>query len=333
MLNLDSLHVFVVAAETENFSRAAKRLHMSQPAVSQHIQALEHQLGVLLFDRHGRHIKLSPAGEALLPLIRNLIRSSRQVEEAAMALSGQVVGHLTIGCSTTSGRYVLPRLLARYREQYPLVRVRVKVGLRSQVIDGLLTGDVDVAVTSERVERSALHYRRFFQDEIVLIVPAGHPWARRESVYPNELYQERFIMREPTSGTYMALVEGLDHVGVDVNRLEIVLTLENSEAIIMAVEEGIGLGFVPRVAAERCLALGRVKVVPLEGVEMKRWLYIAINSALPQTSACRAFHEFMETVTPNNLCLIPVSVRTFPLPSRLRERKMAHRPALGIPGP
>jgi len=85
MLSLDSLHVFAVAAEMENFSWAARQLHISQSAVSQHIQALEHQLGVSLFDRRGRRITLSPAGHALLPMVQELIRSSRKVEEAALA--------------------------------------------------------------------------------------------------------------------------------------------------------------------------------------------------------------------------------------------------------
>jgi len=309
VLNPDSLQVFAVAAETENFSLTAQRLHMSQPAVSQHIGALEKRFGVQLFERHGRRIKLSATGKTLLPLVQELLRAHKRVEEVALALSGEVVGHLVIGCSTTSGKYVLPWLLARYRERYPLVRGTIRVGLRSQVIDWLLSGEVDLGVTSERVQRTGLHYCRFFEDEIVLVVPSGHPWAQKGSISPFELYQERFIMREPTSGTHMALLEGLDQAGVDVDRLETVLVVGNSEAILLAVEEGIGLGFVPRVAAERCIALGRVDIVPLEGLSMKRWLYIAYNLNLPQTPARRAFCEFMQEVNPDVPCIISEHLR------------------------
>ncbi len=305
MLSMDSLRVFVVAAEMENFSRAAKRLNMSQPAVSQHIQSLESQLGIKLFERHGRRIRLSAEGETLLPLARDLLRASKHMEEIASNLSGQVVGHLYVGCSTTSGKYVLPRLLARYREQYPLVKGEVKVGRRDQVIEWLQSGEVDVAISSEQIHRSGIHYRRFFEDEIVLIVPITHPWAQQESIAPTDLYGERFVMREVTSGTYLALKEALDQVGVDVEQLERVLTLWNSEAIIMAVEEGIGLGFVPRVAAERCAALGRVKIIQLEGLAMKRWLYLAYNSSRPKTPALHAFCEFMESMDPECVCLRP----------------------------
>ncbi len=305
MISLDSLHVFAVAAETENFSRAAKRLHMSQPAVSQHIQTLEKQLGVALFERHGRRIRLSAAGETLLPLARDLLRATKHLEEIAFALSGQVVGHLVVGCSTTSGKYVLPRLLSQYRQKYPLVKGEIRMGTRTQVVEWLQSGEVDLVIISEQVHRSGVHYRKFFEDEIVLIVPVDHPWAQREHVHPTELCGERYVMREPSSGTYLALKEGLDQVGLDVEQLESVLVLGNSEAVIMAVEEGIGLGFVPRVAAERCMALGRVKMVPLEGLSMRRWLYVGYSSTLPKTPALNAFCEFMEMIDPQQVCFRP----------------------------
>lgn len=293
MLNLDDLRIFIVAAETENFTRAAELLHLSQPAVSQHVQGLEQRLGIQLFDRNGRRISISAAGQAFLPLARDLINRSRQVEEAALVLKGEVTGLLTIGCSTTSGKYVLPRLLARYREHYPMVRATVKIGARHQVIDWLLAGAVDVGVASERVERGGLSYQRFFEDEIVLVVPASHPWASQASISPARLQRERFVMREPEAGTNLTVLEALALAGVDVDSLEVVLTLENSEAIVMAVEEEIGLGFVPRVAVERFIALGRVAMLQVEGLDLRRWLYMIDNQHRPRTPAIRAFWEYM----------------------------------------
>jgi len=298
MLDLESLQIFLVAAETENFTRSAQRLHISQPGVSQHIQALEQHLGVTLFERNGRRISLSPAGEALLPLVQDLMHTCRQVEDAAHALAGEVAGHLNLGCSTSSGKYLVPRILARYRERYPLVRAAVKVGPRSQVLDWLLSGVVNVAVTSDRVQRSGLHFRRFFEDEIVLIAPADHPWALRRTVSAKELYQERFVLREMSSGTQMTLIETLDQVGVDYDRLETVLVLDNSEAILIAVEEHIGLGFVPKVTAQRHLAMGTIQIVEIDGVSMKRWLYLVDNSQLAHSPAANAFWTFVDETLP-----------------------------------
>ena len=305
MLPLESLHVFVVAAELENFSRAARRLHLSQPAVSQHIRMLEKRLGVQLFERNGRRVRLSAAGETLLPLARDIIRASKQLEEVALTLGGEVVGHLTVGCSTTTGKYVLPPLLAKFLRRYPMVRSTVKVGTREEVVDWLQTGDVDLALTDERIDRAGIHYRQFFEDEIVLIAPADHPWAEQQRVPVEALYEARFVMREFTSGTYAAVVEALDQAGIDVERLNRVLTLSNSEAIIMAVEEGIGLGFVPRVAAERCLAQGRIRVLTVDGVSIRRRLYIAHNSMRAKPPALNAFCEFMEELDPAYTCTDP----------------------------
>ncbi len=308
MLNPDSLQVFVVAAETENFSLAAQRLHLSQPAVSQHIQGLEQRLGVSLFDRSGRRIKLSATGAALLPFVQEVMRAHKQLEEAALACVGEVIGHLTIASSATSARYVLPRLLAHYRERYPLVRATVLVRPQAQVLDGLMTGEIDLGVLYERAPRNGLRCRRFFQDELVLVAPAGHPWGARASIEPNELYAERFIMREPTSGTYATLRENLGAVGVEVDRLERVLTVENSEAILMAVEEGIGLGFVPCIAARRCLAMGRIQRVRVTGVMMTRWLYLAQNISRPQGPALHAFWRFMEEADVEGLLAAPAPI-------------------------
>ena len=296
MLDLESLQIFTVAAETENFTRSAQRLHMSQPAVSQHIQALEQSLGVALFERNGRRISLSPAGGVLLPLVQDLIRNCREVEEVAHALAGEVAGHLTLGCSTSSGKYLVPGILARYRERYPLVRAAVKVGSRSQVLDWLHAGVVDVAVTSDRVQRAGLRFRRFFEDEIVLVAPADHPWAARRSIAPRELCQERFVLREMSSGTQMTLIETLDQVGVDYDRMEVVLVLDNSEAILMAVEEHIGLSFVPKVTVQRHLPMGKIKIVEIEGVTMKRWLYLVEDSQVAHSPASNAFSAFADTI-------------------------------------
>ncbi len=154
MLDLDSLRIFVTAAETENFTRTAQRLHMSQPSVSQHIQNLEQQLGIDLFERHGRRVDLSTAGASLLPLVQEMLRAGRQVEEAALALSGEVAGLITLGCSTSSGKYVVPRVLARYREMYPQVQAAVERTLGAGIWSADLGGTANTEeMTAAIIER------------------------------------------------------------------------------------------------------------------------------------------------------------------------------------
>ena len=123
MLDAHQLNIFLMAAELENFSQAARHLNLSQPSVSAHIQSLEQLFGAQLFHRSGRHITLTEAGEALLPLAREMVHLSIRIEETMASLSGSVVGKLKLGCSTAVGKYTLPRLIARFRALNPQVQV------------------------------------------------------------------------------------------------------------------------------------------------------------------------------------------------------------------
>ncbi len=127
MLNLQELQVFLAAAEQGNFSEAGRLLHLSQPAVSQTIHNLEKRFGAQLFVRHGRAVRLSDAGETLMPMARELLTSANRIEETMSSLHGAVVGMINIGCSTASGKYLLPGLIARFRKEFPQVRVDVLI--------------------------------------------------------------------------------------------------------------------------------------------------------------------------------------------------------------
>jgi len=285
MLDWHDLQVFVVAAEVENFSAAAQELHLSQPAVTQRIRSLEKQLGVELFERQGRRVRLSEAGVYLLPMARDLLRRCKRTEEMMHSLRGQVVGHLKIGCSTTTGKYLLPPLLARFIERYPGVQATVRVGSRNRVLELLISREVNLAFASALIPRREIRYHRFIDDEVVLIAPSGHPWTQRASIRPDELLRERLILREPGSGTYQAMERALARHDITVDELQTVMTLGNSEAIILAVEEGIGVGFVPKLAADRCKRLGNIAIVPIADTTMSYTIWMAENTMQPATAA------------------------------------------------
>ena len=148
MLDAHQLNVFLAAAETLNFTKAAERLHMTQPSVSQHIQSLEQHFGMDLFVRAGRRIELSDGGMALVPLARELVRQSIHIEENMASLKGEVHGHLLVGCSTTPGKYILPHLLARFHDMHPRVQVTCQVTSQSHAAQMLYDGDTHFALTS-----------------------------------------------------------------------------------------------------------------------------------------------------------------------------------------
>jgi DNA-binding transcriptional LysR family regulator len=295
MLSPRELQVFLASAETENFSEAARRLNVSQPAISMQIKSLEEKLGMPLFVRTGRQVSLTEAGHALVPMARDVIQQTIRLEEAMASLQGEVVGVLRIGCSTAAGKYVLPKLLAGLHEKHPKVTLVCDVTTRYEALEKLRSGEVQVAMTSLREHYKGIEYRPFLTDRIILIVPPGHPWAQRaEPIKPEELAEEKFILREEGSGTRESLREGLAWHDLSIDELQTIMTLGNSEAIRGAVAEGIGIAFISWMAACEGVGAGSVVAVEVADLELKRTLWMARDSDRPATRAQAAFwaHAF-----------------------------------------
>lgn len=293
MINLNDLTVFLAAAECGNFSKTGRQLHLSQPAISQKIVSLEKRFGTKLFTRQGRTVRLTETGQALQPIARELLSSARRLEETMASLQGEVVGEMNIGCSTASGKYLLPRLIARFRRQYPQVRINVLISSRNSVLDRLLAGELSLGVTSKKIEHRDLDYQDFFTDDVILIAAANHPWGNYRHVYPDDILDEPLILREDVAGTREVLIDGLQCCDISPDMLNVAMVLGNAEAIVMAVGEEIGVAFVSRLAAERDLQVGRVVEVQVDGVDLQHNIYLARNVKLPATRAQSEFWNFV----------------------------------------
>lgn len=298
MIELHELQVFLVAAETENFSEAGRLLQISQPAVSAQIQALEQRLNTRLFERVGRNIRLNEVGEALVPMARNLLKEAQCVEEFVAARHGQLLGQLTLGCSTAAGKYILPKIMARFRDSNPDVRLTCYVGGREQALERLCAGHVDLAVSSLRVPRSGVEYRHFADDLLVLIAPAGHVWAQAGELSVEDLVEQPVILREPGSGTVVTLNRELAYFDMSTEMLRTCLTLWNTEAIVQAVCEGLAPAFVSQTAAAIALRDELIVEVPVKGLRPIQRLYMARNSGYRASKAQAAFWDF--TFAPEN---------------------------------
>jgi DNA-binding transcriptional LysR family regulator len=202
---------------------------------------------------------------------------------------------MSIGCSTASGKYLLPSMIARFRREFPQVRINVLVTSRESVINKLLTGDIPFGVSSKLIEHHDLEYQDFFQDEVILIVPTNHHWAQYRKIYPDDLLDEPMILREEAAGTREVLLEGLRKCDISSDMLNIAMVLGNAEAIEIAVEEELGIAFVSRLAAARGLALGRIVEVAIEGIDLKRNIYLARNRSQSLTRAQAKLWDFVLT--------------------------------------
>lgn len=293
MVEVRELEVFLAAAEQENFSVAARELHLTQPAVSFQIQALEHRLNVQLFNRIGRRISLTEAGRMLMPLARELIDLASRIEETMDIQQGRVKGHIVIGCSTSPGQYILPHLIGVFREHYPEVVFSVELMDGEAVEEKLLTKQLHLGVLNQCSKQKDLQCRPFFTDELALIAPVQHPWAEHRSIAPQDLKRADWILRERGACTRRLVEAALEEHGVDSHELHVSMELGSPEAIEAAVEAGHGVSFVSRITVHRALEMGRIRQISVEGMVIQRQLYIAHYPSRTSTRAESRFYDFI----------------------------------------
>lgn len=293
MLNVHQLNVFVIAAETLNFTQTAKRLHLTQSSVSQHIKSLEVQLGVELFERRGRTLEITDAGQVLLPMAREIVDGSIRVAEQMELLKNEVHGNLIIGCNTAPGKYLLPTMLAKFHKEYPLVRIACQVLPTKQVQQSLAEGEIHFTLSniSEATTNSG-EFQLYLEEPILLIAPLSHPWALEGEIDPDDLFDGHFITREKGSGTYNNVRDSLLDVGIDIEKLDTFLEMGTSEALALAVEQGLGVGFVSKMILEK-ICPDRVAVIKVRGLEIVQPIYLGRQTAYPATAAQAAFWEYI----------------------------------------
>ncbi|MHB1019958.1 MAG: selenium metabolism-associated LysR family transcriptional regulator [Coriobacteriia bacterium] len=283
-MNISQLKTFVAVVDHRSFSEAARVLGISQPAATMHVQSLESDVGATLFDRGYRNISLTEAGETLIPYARRILTEVDDAHHAIESMGDVVTGRVTIAASTTPGQYLLPRLFGTFLAAYPEVGVTLRVYDSADVVEHVARGEADLGMTGAEVPGARVHYERLGTDELVLICPARHRRATGPAVTFTDIAGEPFIVREAGSGTRLAAEEVIRRSGVDPADLEVVMELGTNEAIVSAVEGGMGLAVVSAQVAAKALELGTVAVVSGAGFPVARPLFLV----LPRTSLTRA---------------------------------------------
>jgi DNA-binding transcriptional LysR family regulator len=272
-MNLEYLKTFRDIVRLGSFSEVAKKLSISQPAVSFQIQKLEQELGSRLIDRTQRAITLTAAGKRLLRFAESVEAESEQLRHDLEDIREKVTGDLLIAASTIPGEYLLPTLLARFKQIHPAVKVQVDVSDSLTVINGLLDNTFEVGFCGVAPERRDLESFRVAGDEIVLIVFPEHPFAQRGEVAPADLEGEPFIFREGSSGTQRSLEAQLSRAGLNLKKWSPNLILGSTQAVVSAVEDRAGIAFVSNLAIKNSLALGKVRQVGVSGLKLSRDFY------------------------------------------------------------
>ncbi|MGD8791469.1 MAG: selenium metabolism-associated LysR family transcriptional regulator [Anaerolineae bacterium] len=275
-MNLEYLHTLISVVEHGSLSAAARAKRISQPAVTKQIQRLEAEIGVTLLVRGPRRrAELTPAGEHVLAFARETLARYQALEEELAVLKEIGSGTLVVAASTIPGEYLLPALLAAFRREYPHIQVEMMVSDTDGVADRLLDRRADVGMVGSPVDRPDLRLERLVRDEIVLVIPSRHDFAGRRRVTADDLRGQSLILREEGSGTRHSVEAALATAGLSLPRENVVLTLGSTQAVLQAVEQGLGVGFVSARAAGPAQSAGRVAWTRLDGVDLGRDLYLA----------------------------------------------------------
>lgn len=292
---LPHLETFTEAAERGSFTAAARHLGVSQAAVSQRIHQLETRLKCPLFRRRAGRVTLTDAGRRLHHYARRILDLSAEAWAAVTRTPGEVTGELVVAASSVPGQHVLPPTIAAFHERHPAVHVRVSVSDTDAVFRELEDGHAHLGLVGGLGGGSHLEFRRLCCDELVLVVPPGHPWADKEHVTLAQFLRQPLIQREPGSGSRHCLERALERLRVPASRLNVVLELGSNESIKEAVLRGAGLAVLSRRAVEKEVRAGELKAVRVDGLNLDRDLFIVRDrrQALPAPARL-----FLNLVTP-----------------------------------
>ena len=292
-MRLAYLRTFVEVVQRGSFSAAARALRISQPAVSQQMRSLEKGLGARLLLRGGRGpIGLTTAGETVLTFARSTLAAYDALRAELRRLEEEITGVLRLAASTTPGEYLVPQLVAAFRTQHPGTEAQVTVSDTADAVQRVRSGACDLGFIGAPVEEPGLVLERLATDEIVLAVYPEHPFATRERVSWEEVTVQPLILREEGSGTRRTVESALAAQRKALPRESIALTLGSTQAVVQAIRDKLGIGFVSALAVTRVPPAERLPTVAIEDLTLTRDLFIIYDEAHITTHLLRTFVAF-----------------------------------------
>ena len=294
-MDLRRLEIFVKVAELGSFSRAADALFLTQPTVSEHIRALEDELGVQLLDRLGRGTTPTKAGSLLLGYARRMLTLSREARQAIEQFQGRMSGELVLGGSTIPGEYVLPALIGAFRAKYPDVSISLRIGGSRQVQDWVEQGHVEIGMVGAVPASRALESRPLMSDDIVLVVPPEHAWVARKTVTLEDVKREPLIVRERGSGSRETLEDALKQAGLDLGAFRVVGEIASTQAVKQAVRAGLGVSFVSHRAVEDECRARLLACVKVRDLTVTRAFHVVTHKDRSRSPLAQAFLAFIES--------------------------------------
>ena len=285
-MNLHHLAVFHAIAETGSISAAAIRVRVSQPALSRELKDFEGRLGVVLFERLPRGMRLTEPGKVLHAYSARLFAVADSAQAAMRDFADARAGQLSMGASNTIGTYVLPRFVAQFRTLFPQVGISLFVGNTGQVAQGVADLRFTVGFVEGPVRVEGVVAEEFSRDELIPVVGAQHPLAGRRRASPADINGLPLLMREPGSGTRELIGELLQQLDVQTGSI---VEFGNTEALKQAAIHGGGIAWLPSISVVRDLQDGSLVRLPVRALGLQRPLSILRREGAYQVPAVEAF--------------------------------------------
>ena len=267
-MDYDQLASFLQVAKLQSFSRAAEKLYRTQPAISAQVRLLEQECGEKLFDRSGKRVLLTQAGEILCRYAEKLLDMQKEALQAIAELNQTPRGKLYIGANEATCLYVLPKTFAQFKHRYPLVQISIYRNFSHKILQKVQEGEVDLGIVTLPQTANNIEIIPLFRDEVQVVVPKNHPLAKHKRVTIEEMTHYPLVI--PKTGRTRVMLDRLlrdyrDHV-------QISMELASVETIKKFVGAGLGISIISRTYAQPEVAAGVLKLIPLEGLKLHREL-------------------------------------------------------------
>lgn len=294
-MNLKQLEAFAEVAESGSFSRAAKKLFLTQPTVSAHISSLEKELDARLFVRNTKEVSLSEDGQKLYSYARQILDLAGKIEEEFGRDKEEGRKCITIAASTIPAQYLLPDILTRFNEKYPGEQLKIVESDSAQVVEQVVEYKVDIGFTGTVLEKKHCQYLPFYKDDLVIIAPDTEKYRAYKKT-PDDvswIQNEPVIMREEGSGTRKEAEKQLRHLGLRTEKLNVIASIANQETIKRSVMQGMGVSILSRLAAKEEAEKGQVISFAIPQADEGRDINVVYNK---NHQLSRSAERFLRTV-------------------------------------
>ncbi len=297
-MNFHHVRAFCTIVSDGSFSRAADTLHLTQPTISSQIQALERAVGARLFERSAQGIKLTQAGQVFYDYAVQMLELAGRAEQAMGELQGLQRGKLDLGASSVPGHYILPAILARFKDAAPAIDIRLVVANSHDVRNGVRSGDFELGLVGERVRDEKLAYEPLLEDRLVAVVRPEHPLAGRDGVTLADLEAAPHVTRELGSGTRATFERAITKGGLAPERLRVVLELGSTEAVKRALRAVDAVAVLSEWSVKVEQQCGTLCALPILDLEIERNFYLVRRAHGYLSVVSERFQSFLQSELP-----------------------------------